>query len=167
MPVLVAIGTYPRATIRCNGFLRGDVQDALIPEVVALNDILHVTFAKNLESQPRHTVRHTFNRSWGYTFSIFFDGNAFHEAGGSLLLSPPSLATNDTGCSEFSTTIDGVLTALENDTTAHGVTITDVAGGGFSLTHDASADEVGCVAAMVWQFQKFQDLFFVGTCCRS
>lgn len=140
----------PRAINRCNGLLGGDIQDALIPAINALNDILHAIVAKNWDSQPPSTLFATpCNRSWGYTYIIFFDGNAFHEAGGSSLLSPPSLATNDTGCSDFSTTIDGVLTALENDTTAHGVIITDVAGGGFSLTHDASADEVGCVATIV------------------
>lgn len=79
---------------------------------------------------------------WGYTYSIFFDGNAFHGVGESISPSPPSLSINDSGCSTFSTTIDGVLTALENDTTWHGVTVSDVVSGGFTLTQEATADDV-------------------------
>lgn len=56
--------------------------------------------------------------------------------------SPPSLATNDSGCSVFSTTIDGVLTALDNDTTWNGVTVSDVVAGGFTLSQDATSNDV-------------------------
>ncbi|CAM9513752.1 unnamed protein product, partial [Sphacelaria rigidula] len=79
---------------------------------------------------------------WGYTYSIFFDGNAFHGASTSASLFPPSLATNSTGCSSFSTTVDGVLTPLDNSTDAHGVMITDVVAGGFFLSHDVDASSV-------------------------
>lgn len=79
---------------------------------------------------------------WGYTYSVFFDGNAFHGASDSASLSPPSLAINSSGCSSFSTTVDGVLTALVNSTNVHGVAITNVVWGSFSLSHDADASEV-------------------------
>lgn len=82
------------------------------------------------------------NHRWGYTYSIFFDGNAFHGASTSASLFPPSLATNSTGCSSFSTTVDGVLTPLDNSTDAHGVMITDVVAGGFFLSHDVDASSV-------------------------
>lgn len=38
--------------------------------------------------------------------------------------------------------MDGVLTPLDNSTNAHGVTITDVVAGGFSLSHDVDASSV-------------------------
>lgn len=74
--------------------------------------------------------------SWGYTYTVFFDGNAFHMAGGT-----PSLiadATNTNGCSFFSTTIDGVLTFLV-PVTEYDVVITDVADGGFTLSPSPTA----------------------------
>lgn len=55
---------------------------------------------------------------------------------------PPSLAVNTSGCSAFSTTIDGVLTPLDNATSPHGVTISEAATGGFSLPHDADALDI-------------------------
>lgn len=79
---------------------------------------------------------------WGYTYSVFFDGNAFHRASDSVSLSPPSLAINSSDCSSFSTTVDGVLTALVNSTNAHGVAVTTIMSGGFSLSHDADSSEV-------------------------
>lgn len=84
-----------------------------------------------------------FSHSWGYTYSVFFDGNAFFH-GFEDSTSPPSLLTNSSGCSAFSTTIDGVLTALDNDTTWNGVTVSDVtaAPGGLTLSESATADEI-------------------------
>lgn len=79
---------------------------------------------------------------WGYKYSVFFDGNAFHGAVGSYSVLPPSLTTNTSGCSSFSTTIDGVVTELVNSTDAHGVKITDIVSGGFSLSHDADAKNI-------------------------
>lgn len=73
---------------------------------------------------------------------MFFDGNAFNGVGDYAPSSPPSLDTNSSGCSAFSTTVDGVLTALDNATDAHGVTVTEVVPGGFALAHEATADEV-------------------------
>lgn len=85
------------------------------------------------------------SRSWGYTYSIFFDGNAFYNVGG-VAPSPPSLsAIDDTsinGCSEFSTTIDGVLTPLDLGAAEYGVAATSIANGGFSLSESATADQV-------------------------
>lgn len=81
-------------------------------------------------------------RSWGYTYSIFFDGNAFYGVGESASPSPPLLATNDSGCSSFATTIDGVLTTLDNDTTWHGMKVSEVVSGGFALTEAAAADDI-------------------------
>lgn len=73
---------------------------------------------------------------------MFFDGNALNAVGNYEPEYPPSLATNSTECSAFSTTVDGVLTPLENATHAHGVSITEIVPGGFSLAHDATAAEV-------------------------
>lgn len=74
---------------------------------------------------------------------MFFDGNGFFH-GFEESTPPPSLTTNFTGCSTFSTTIDGVLTALDNDTTWNGVTISDVAAapGGFTLSESSIAAEI-------------------------
>lgn len=82
--------------------------------------------------------------SWGYTYSVFFDGNAFYGVGESVSpVSRPSLSVNaSSGCSPFSTTIDGVLTALDNDTTWNGVTAYDIVSGGFTLSQSATADDV-------------------------
>lgn len=58
-------------------------------------------------------------------------------------VSRPSLYVNaSSGCSPFSTTIDGVLTALDNDTTWNGVTASDIVSGGFTLSQSATADDV-------------------------
>lgn len=77
--------------------------------------------------------------SWGFTYSVFFDGNAFHEAGAAA---PPSLTvdTTNSACSSFSTTIDGVLTPLA--ATEYDVAADLVADGGFTLTPAATANEV-------------------------
>lgn len=76
-------------------------------------------------------------RSWGYTYSVFFDGNAFHWDA-----TPPSLSIDDSGCSAFSTTIDGVVTELDSTSYSVIVPADDVAAGGFILSESATADEV-------------------------
>ncbi|CAM9781071.1 unnamed protein product, partial [Ectocarpus sp. 13 AM-2016] len=77
-------------------------------------------------------------------YSVFFDGNAFYGVGESVSpASRPSLSVNaSSGCSAFSTTIDGVLTALDNDTTWNGVTASDIVSGGFTLNQSATAGDV-------------------------
>lgn len=76
-------------------------------------------------------------RSWGYTYSVFFDGNAFHWDA-----TPPSLSIDDGDCPAFSTTIDGVVTELDSTSYTYSVTVDNVADGGFILSESATADEV-------------------------
>lgn len=76
-------------------------------------------------------------RSWGYTYSIFFDGNAFHWDA-----APPSFSIEESDCSAFSTTIDGVVTEMGSTSFSHSVAGADLADGGFILSESATADEV-------------------------
>lgn len=77
--------------------------------------------------------------SWGYTYTVFFDGNAFYQD----FSAAPVLTADATNgaCSPFSTTIDGVLTPLtvaEYDVSVD----TTIAAGGFTLTPTATANDV-------------------------
>lgn len=80
------------------------------------------------------------SRSWGYTYSIFFDGNAFFHEGSGFHENGGVLEVDASACSDFSTTIDGVLTAL--DAADYDVAVTPVADGGFTLSPSATADDV-------------------------
>jgi len=90
---------------------------------------------------------------YGYTYSVFFDGNAMHISDNETDTSVNfTVALNLTGCSAFSTTIDNVVTGLSSlNSTTYGyeVAITEINKAGTSFDVNADADSIGEVLGLL------------------
>ena len=135
---IILSATYDKVFVACGTSVQAH---PAVRHIVSAVNVLkgikrwHFLSFRQHRHHPAHVYRSLEFHSWGYTYSIFFDGNAFHWGA-----TAPSLSIDDSGCSAFSTTIDGVLTAL--DGASYSVAVSNVADGGFILSQSATADEV-------------------------
>ncbi|CAM9684288.1 unnamed protein product, partial [Phaeothamnion confervicola] len=74
---------------------------------------------------------------YGRTWIVFFDGNALRDEPLS-----EAMTVNATGCSNLSTTVDGVVMSLDNATFSYELGIEVVRKGGLKLAADAAAADV-------------------------